>query len=206
MDRLLIWTIRLISLLSLVILLVSNLNRSAANSAPQAIFTDSCAAPCWHHIYPGTTTLSQAERQFGQDKTARKIQSADTGLCWLSGFWRVCLNHADLAQIVTDIDFYPLATTRFQLGDALQSLGQPIASANACLFEDGDLSELTALVLFDNHVQLSVTAPTSNAEFHLTPSMKVTTIIYNATADPLSRYSAIWHGFSRMTNSAGNCE
>ncbi len=161
-----------------------------------------CDSPCWHHIQLGKTTLTQAEVILRQDMTIRDLGFSEDGLCWTAGNWQGCLGSDSGQQTVNSMTFYP-PDGDFRLGDAVQVFGEPLASADACLFQDDGPFETTALILFAHQVQLTVSAPT--ATFSLSPSMRVNMISYSRVPSP-AQFSSPWRGFTLLNDSAGNCE
>ena len=206
MTRLLVGTLCLVTFFGLVVICILTFIPSKTQIFSTFSFNSECAIACWHNIQLGKTTLLQSEKLLRQDKTINDVRNSENRFCWTANIWTGCINIDDVNQPIKDITFYPPTDSGFRLGDAIQALGQPLASANACMTQDTMIPQLTILILFKHHIQLVAMASIWNNGFHLDPQMKVITVSYYDMPEFVARNSQPWQGFAKITSSAGNCE
>jgi hypothetical protein len=103
--------------------------------------------PCFYSIYPGRTTLAEAE-QLLENAPGVVVQRTDTNICWTSKFAQGCLFPAFTANrdaAVTQINFNT-GNSSVTLGDVLTAFGQPILDI-ACRRTIGNLTDTMTKVL-----------------------------------------------------------
>ena len=174
------------------------------NPAQTILALGACEQPCWRGIYPGVTTLDQADALLNMDTlNVRGVVDVRSGLfgvrarhvCWTLSAdpgWQGCAVRQDGAPgPVNEIYLTAPRDRSFSLGDAMAVLGRPVAS-NLCK----RLGFMSASVYFSNNIEIDTFEdhPTADGRYDL--HLQVFQVIYHYPADepPYGLDTPRWRG------------
>ncbi len=218
MGRLIRLSLLLIVAASLLVVVAKAIGRMSLPPAATSVLTEACAAPCWHDIQPGKTTIDEAEALLQADHTTlianvyrlqtQQFAYTDHQLCWdIQGRppWQGCAAASALpvkGGPVTRLDFDLVLDSNppFQLGDAIVKFGQPQV-ALLC----SRLGFVYTRIFFPNNVEVRAINQRDQLRLELTPNMSVYSVRYYYPSDepPYPFDAPPWRGFLIDTSETG---
>ncbi|MEP7289169.1 MAG: hypothetical protein ABI947_25735 [Chloroflexota bacterium] len=206
MRRILVLTATMVTILTLIILTFYLIVMVSAGplAGSTVLESSTCQLPCWHGLYPGKTTLHEAEVKMRADTTlADNVMLLNTfndtpnsffQLCWnlkVSPRWQGCAERdRDPNGPINRISMVPDPATNYTLGEALVLFGKPLA-VNLC----SRLGFLSARMFFANEVEIMLWQ--QQPVQRLDPTMRLYLVRYHYPSDepPFQFDSPVWQGF-----------